>query len=317
MGWALLTLAIAAGPAAPPPPAAAKPPTAAGDDPSAVTRYTANFSTRDVPVEFSDGRIEQTHQGRRPMLGRFGEAGVEFSLENLAPHRAVHVVTDLAILNSWNGSSPIWGSDGWRCTEGEDERPLLDATFSNCGFFNNNDEQSYPDVLPIPAGASPHEAWTGSAEHQTLGEPRRFRGMDPRFAPDCSSVYHLDWTFPHAESTLMLKYTSHFKKDKGLRWGLLGVRVETLASLPQMTDEQMAAAWADLANDADPAKADAALWHLAATGDAATDYYKAHPTAANASPYWPGRVRHLLEAIGTLSAKAAIKADPTLGGNDK
>ncbi len=271
---------------------------AAGSVP-ATPDYTADFKSGERPIEFSDGDVELTHDGDRPMLGRFGQAGVVFTLAALKPHEVIHVEVDLAMLNSWNGSSRIWGPDAWACDEG-DGRLLLDATFSNCGFFSNNNEQSYPDVLPIPQGVDPHDAWTGAVEHETLGEPRRFAGMDPKFVKDCSSVYHLDWTFPHTKPELVLDFTSH-QHDKGLRWALMGLRVTAVPKVPRLSGEQMTAAIKDLA-DIDAVKADKSLWRLAATGDAAVEFVRAHPAPANPTPYYKSRVSHLLQVIGTPAA---------------
>ncbi len=295
--------------AAPGSPVAAPPTPPHAEPAAAPTRatYTADLDKGERPIEFSDGHIEFTHKGHRPMLGRFGDDGFLFTLDELPPHEVAHVTVDLAFLNSWNGSSPIWGPDIWGCDEGDD-RPLYDGTFSNCGFFSNNNEQSYPDLYPLPPGSESHPAWTGSAEHQTLGEMRRFAHSEPATPQDCSSVYHLDWTFPHTNPVLELRFTSK-QHDKNLRWAILGLHAEVVAQAPHLSAEAMRAALADL-NDADPVKADVALWRLAATGDAAVDALRSTPAPPDASPYRVGRVTHLLQVIGSPAATAMLH-----GGN--
>ncbi len=290
------------------------PPTEAADaDPThSRAAYAADLSLKVRPPEFSAGTVKPTRKGKRPMLGRFGADGVNFTLDGLPPHAAAHVVMDLAILNSWNGSNPYWGPDVWACDEGEStpRRHLFAASFCNCGFFSNNNEQSFPDESPAPPGAVPHSGWTGAAERQTLGETLRFTNTDPVLLEDCTSVYHLDWTFPHAGPTLALRFTGHFKQQK-MRFAFLGFYVETVATLARPSAAELDADWAALGSD-DAVRANAAVWSLAATGDTAVDLLRArlaHPDIGPpASPYRPGRVAHLLEVINS-PASTTLAAD--------
>ena len=263
----------------PPPPLPSAPVSAAPlpEAPPARAEYAADFAADFAaghrPPEFNAGTVQHTKAGHRPMLGRFGEDGVMFTLDRPASQEVVRVRVDLAMLHSWNGSSPICGPDAWGCDAGDGNRQLLDATFSNCGFSSNNNEQTYPDVLPIPPLATAHDAWTGSAEHQTLE----------------------------------LNFTSH-QHDRNLPWTLMGVRVTAVPHAPTPTADQMRAAWA-APGGLDPVKADAALWQLAATGDAAVDFIRSKPPpspAALFSPYRPARIGRLLRVIGRPAAAALL-----------
>jgi hypothetical protein len=263
--------------------------------------FQADLSTGGRPAEFSAGSVHPTRAGHRLLLGQYGAEGTRFTLTDLPPHAAIHLVMDLATLNSWNGSSTYWGPDVWTCDDlGGRGRKLCSATFCNCGFFSNNNEQSYPDEFPLPPEAASHPAWTGSAERQTLGEMHHFSNTEPALDEDCSSVYHLDWTFPHVDPTLDLRFTGSFK-NHWMRFGFLSFRAEAVPTLATLSPAEWTGAWADLDGD-DPVKANAAVWKFAAAGDAVIPFLRAQIANADgkpASPYRSGRVEHVLRVIGS------------------
>ncbi|MGD0389735.1 MAG: hypothetical protein ABSC42_12360 [Tepidisphaeraceae bacterium] len=258
--------------------------------------YTAELSSN-VPHEFSGGRLRVTPQGNRRYIGPFGPKGVVFTLTDLPAHAFVHVTFDLLLLNSWNGCSPTWGPDIWACKL-DDGPELLRTTFCNCGFFSDNNEQNYPDLYPTPDGEPPHDAWTGAAEHGTLGDMHSWGGPDRTF--DCSTIYRMDWIFPHADSTLKLDFTSKpIKRDKV--FGFLSFHVETLAAAVPLTDDQLKQAWNDLGSD-DAVAANSAVWRLIASGDSATQMFAAKDLA-KLNGYPLSRVRRVLQVVNTPAAR--------------
>ena len=270
-----------------------------------VASYIADFKNHDRPIEFSRGAMSLTKAGKRPYLGPFNEAGVTFSLDKTPPHHLIHLVFDLALLNSWNGSNAHWGPDIWKAqTLGG--RQLLSATFCNCGFFSDNNEQSYPDLFPSPADVDPHVAWTGAAEHETLGEIRTFYKNSNPPSGDASSVYHMDWTFPHSDDRLNLKFTSHVK-DKGMKFGFLSFTAEAIGDFVQLDDQELKSDWAQLNGD-DPVSSDQALWRLAATGNQAVEFLKNQPAALASAGYQRSRIMHLLTVIDTPQALEFLAA---------
>ncbi len=281
--------------------------------------YTAKLTTGTRPDEFSAGTVAPTRRRRRPLLGRYGPEGVRFALPDLPPHEAVHVVMDLALVNSWNGSSPIWGPDVWSCQDADGRgRQLFATTFCNCGFFSNNNEQSFPDVFPTPDGAVLHPGWTGAAEQQTLGEDRPFKdSAGTALREDCSSVYHLDWTFPHQQPELNLQFKEHLTHGGNPRimFGFLSFHAECVRSLATLTDAERTTAWNDLGRDDDPVAANAAVWKLASGGDGIVPFLRerlALPESSPVSPYRPSRIDHLLQVIATPAADALRAAPQTI-----
>jgi hypothetical protein len=302
---------------------AAKPTALAGDPPSApvpdatadVTAtdedksvYSADF-TAGRPPEFSGGSIQTTRIGSRPMLGRFGQQDVTCTLNNAPPHQFVHVIFDLAILNSWNGSNMHWGPDVWTC-RADDGPELCRASFCNCGFFSNNNEQSYPDEFPIPMGAASHPGWAGAAEHEDLGERNHFSNTSPEIDEDCSGVYHMDWTFPHKGSQLIMHFQA-INPQKIMRWGLLSFYAKVLDQTTPLTDAELNSAWADLSGS-DFVKANNAVWRLIAVGDQAVDFLQKQPnlipppfkTLDESAVFQQSRVRHILRVVDTPKARA-------------
>ncbi len=264
--------------------------------------FFTDFTTA-VPSQFSSHQISTTKLGKRKFLGPFGPEGVKFNLNDFPAHQFVHVSFDLVLIKSWNGCSPIWGPDVW--TAGlADGTTLLRTTFCNCGFFNDNNEQNYPDTFPAPDGTDPHPAWTGAAESQTLGYMQSWGGPDRTY--DCSSVYHFDWTFPHNDSSLALTFTSQpTKRDKV--FGFMSFRAEAVGAPAHLTDAELKQAWSDLSSD-DSVLANAAVWKLISTGDQAVDFFQGEPimpgtsTTAPTNPYRTSRIRHVLQVIRTPAA---------------
>jgi hypothetical protein len=115
-----------------------------------------NDFTNPPGAEWSHQEIRLTNKGARPYLGDFLPDGKPtFTLKALPPHKLLRCSFDLFLMGSWDGSSPTWGPGLFAVNVGGgDGRSLLYATFSNCGFFTNNNEQSFPDNYP----ARPYEA---------------------------------------------------------------------------------------------------------------------------------------------------------------
>ena len=287
-----------------------------------VSVYAIDFNAVDLvgPHWSTDVMDDTPGEPSKQYFGPFDEAPVKLSLDHLPPHAAVRVRFDLITWERWNGDNAYFGRDLWdfRVVGGQ---PLIHTTFSNCGFFSNNSDQSYPDQYPwYPT----HPAWTGAAAHQTLGwkisaGPQRW---------GCDSTYAVDVTFPHTADELALRFATLIKKHENKRYGFLNFCVEALPAVATATAEQLAGWWSDLAGE-DAVKANAAVWSLAATGDAATAYAATH-LPANASPApvnvdlearWTAgsfqydsadsrqlaRGIHVLEVVGTPAAQAVLK----------
>ena len=231
-----------------------------------VTVYFNDFE-RDAPgEEWSSRATDVTPKGNRKFLGQFGCESVTLGLSKLAEHECLRVSFELYMIGDWDGSSPLWGPD--IIDFGVVGRPLfLHTNFCNCGFFNDNNEQAFPDPYPC----RPHPGWTGCHEQQTLGYIRSWGGPDRTFVTD--SVYRFSFTFPHDEAKLKLKWTSHStEKIEHESWGLDNVRVEIVPPA-KLRDEKLAELWNDLALDGEDAiRGFHALWSLVAAGDRAVEF---------------------------------------------
>jgi hypothetical protein len=284
--------------------------------------YEANFAAG-VTDEWSIKRTTLTPAHQRTMLGPFRETPVRFTMDKLLPHQFVRVVFDLVTFDRWNGDSENFGRDVWdlRVAGGQ---PLIHTTFSNCGFFDNNNEQSFPDQYPwYPT----HVAWTGATTRQSLGY-RTSQGNDS-WGDD--STYHFDLTFPHSADTLALAFQSQIKNHENKPYGFLDFKVTTLNRGAPADARSLYGWWQDL-SDEDPVKAYKAAWSMIATGDAAAAYLGLHlftqPASSSPEPlnidqqavwdygsfsndtpearqWW--RALHVLEAIGTESARAKLQ----------
>jgi len=282
--------------------------------------YSATFDTDKAGEEWSSRRLSTTPKPKRRFLGPFLEEPVTFTVDGLPKHEMIHLTFELLTHDPWNGDSANFGRDLWdmRVVGGQS---LIHTTFSNCGFFRNNNEQSFPDQYPwYPT----HEGWTGTATKQSLGYTNSW-GQGPM---GTDSTYAFDLLFPHSADTLQLQFKSQIRRHEDKPYGFLNLKVETVDHPVAATDEQLAAWWKDLA-DEDPIKAYKALWSLVATADAATRYIRPrmppadpsipvnidqkamweHGSFEYATPEARQRAReiHVLEAISSQEAKSILK----------
>ncbi len=244
----------------------------AGADPEPGVQkvvYHADF-TAAPGDEWNVQTISTTKVGDRPQLGPFfPKDSPSLTLKNLPAHRLLRMTCDLYLTRSWDGSSPGWGPSLFEIKL-DDERSLIHTTFGNCGFFDDNNEQAFPDNYP----ASPYPAFTLAAEKQSLGAMQDFGG-GPGRTFDCSSVYHLIFTFPHSDPQVVFNFQTNIKDGDYKGYGIANVRVETLPQLATFTAPQLAQLWADLGSG-QPAIYYKARWDLISAGDAAVEYISKH-----------------------------------------
>jgi hypothetical protein len=159
-----------------------------------------------------------------PPIGRPGEpdwnhARVEqtilLSLRALPAHRTITIRFDLYLLKSWDGDSPQFGPDRF-FVRVVGEPALLNSTFSNNPKLESDGSyQSYPG----PVDHSPRNLpRTGAKSTGTLGYGDFF----------ADSIYHFEFTFPHADTTLQVAFGSSLFEGKGTEdesWGLDNVWV--------------------------------------------------------------------------------------------
>ena len=296
----------------------------AGKDPNVA--YENDFSGEPGP-EWNRPTTKRTKKGDRPYLGDFLPGSKPtLSLKSLPPHKLVRLTFDLFLFKSWDGSSPMWGPGLMDVSVGGDDgRSLLHATFGNCGFFSDNNEQSFPDNFP----ARPYEAWTLAMENQSLGTEVSWGGPDRTF--DASSAYHMVYTFPHAAPEIEVEFASTLPDNPNKPFGLTNVKVETLPELAKFSSEEFAKLWADLGSGNAKTFYEA-RWKLVSAGDAAADYifmhYKNLDIPENPKITAPGghgkpypmeapvihreRARWVLEAIHTPLALEVKKGIPTI-----
>ena len=158
-----------------------------------------------------------------PAIGKPGTPGwnrtrveqtVTLTLTNLPEHDTLELEFDLLILKSWDGNSPIYGTDRWRLEA--DGAELLYTSFSN---NPKTEREGSNQNYPLPRSAPQ----AGAVSTNTLGY--KFFG---------DSIYHLKFTFPHEGSRLRLDFNSSLFEGKGTAdesWGLDNVRLATAASL--------------------------------------------------------------------------------------
>jgi len=231
--------------------------------PQATTVYSSDFAKGAGPGWWPRW-TSSTPAGGRPFLGEFGIEPVTFILRGLPAHKFVRLTLNLFMLRAVDGTSPIWGPDPWELRVAGGPR-LLYTTFDNCGFFNDNNEQAFPDDYPWAV----HRGWTGAAEKQTLGYPHSWHGGT--VVEDVSSVYRLTLVFPHEDKDLRLSLKalwSEAVKEGGESWGLERMKVETLDGPQKLAPEDLEDLWRDLDSD-DATRAFSALWALAGSGDQA------------------------------------------------
>jgi hypothetical protein len=198
------------------------------------------------------------------------EEPVELTLKNLPPHKLVRVTFDLYLFRCWDGSSKLFGVKLFDLdVVGKPNQNLLHTTFSNAGFFSDNNEQAFPDPYPC----RPHPAWTGAAEKQTLGTVMSWGG--PERTHDSSGVYHFVLTFPHEEDSIKLRYKATMQRAKDKWWGVANYKVETISELKVMGEKGLARNWEKLGSYW-ASEAYEAAWAMAQTGDLATDFIAKH-----------------------------------------
>jgi choice-of-anchor C domain-containing protein len=171
--------------------------------------YSTDFESGAGP-EWTNRTTEVSPSGRK-FLGRFSDQTVGLSFADLPEHGAVRVSFDLFVIQSWDGNATTSGPDVWdlRVAGGP---VLAHTTFSNVEF-----PQSYPGFLP----GGNHAARTGAAENGTLG-----------YSFGSDAVYHLTFTFPHAERSLLLNFSAlGLEALDNESWGLDNVTVVPLDSL--------------------------------------------------------------------------------------
>ena len=261
----------------------------AGADESRATRVYSNDFAREAGPEWSNRAIDKTLKGQRPFLGMFGGETVTFRQDDLPPHRCLRLSCSLYLLNPWDGSSPVWGPDPFDISI--DKGPtLLHATFGNCGFFTDNNAQSFPDEFPDAV----HPVWTGADEKQTLGYMYSWGGPDRTH--DTSSIYHLSFTFPHTAASVALLFTSFSKEEKkGEAWGLANFQLESLDRGSRLDDKALTSCWNELASD-DPLTAFRAKWTLVESADSSRKFLA---LKLRGTPVDQQRVRDLAEALGS------------------
>lgn len=276
--------------------------------------YVADFTKAERPPEFSEGAITTANKSERKYLGPFREAGTTFTLVDLPEHKFMRVTFDLALLISWNGSSRGEGPDEWMC-ELVGGPKLLSTTFSNTAKIGGQNQQAYPDSYPFPPGVRPHAAWTGASETETLGNIQVFGSAANPRPLDTTSVYRMDWTFPHTGSKLEMNfYSQQFKKHDKI-FGFLSFKAEPIAGPSPLSDVEAQSAWETLAQP-DAVAANAMVWKLIASGDQAVKLLS-EPVAAVGTAWPPGpaalritRARHVLEVINNEQSKQLLAALP-------
>lgn len=236
----------------------------------AATVYTLDLG-KGPGKEWSHTNTDVTPKDNRKFLGQFGNGDeVTLSLSKLPAHKYVRLSFDLYLIKTWDGSSEMWGASTWAVSVLKGP-VLLYASFANCGFFTDNNEQSFPDSFP----ATIHPAWTGSAEHQTLGYIVSWGGPDRTFG--CDSVYKFKLAFPHEADSITLQFQA-FKHEaiKSESWGLANVKVETLDAPPNagLSKAEMENLWKTLIEVENPIKAFHAVWTFAGAGPEAVKFLR-------------------------------------------
>ena len=116
----------------------------------------------------------------------------------------------------------------------------------------------------------PYFNFTLATEKQNLGVERKFSA-----ARDCSSVYHLELTFPHADSQVSFSFTSHIRDGSYKGYGIANMKVEALGQYLKLSDQELQKMWVDLGSGA-PQRFWKAKWSLIAAGDESVNYIQQH-----------------------------------------
>jgi hypothetical protein len=237
--------------------------------PAAKVVYQSDFA-KGVGNEWWPRRTDVTPAGNRTFLGQFGIEPATLTLNELPSHKFLRIKITLFMLETMDGSSPVFGVCPWEMRVLDGGPRLIYATFDNCCFFSDNNEQSFPDDFPYGV----HKGWTGTAEKQTLGYVRPFHdGTRPE---DCSSVYEMTLVFPHEDKNLRLLLHALWGKTQkkwGAAWGLEKMTVEALDGPVPLSDRQMENLWGELAGQ-DAAQAFKAIWQFVGAGDQAVEFIR-------------------------------------------
>ncbi|MBO1051933.1 MAG: filamentous hemagglutinin N-terminal domain-containing protein [Dolichospermum sp. DET73] len=192
---------------------------------SSTPVYNNDFQGN-VGEEWSNTSTDITPVGERKFLGQFsGTSLVDLSINNLPDHQLATVFFDLFILKSWDGNKLSDGPDIWGLSV-DGGIPLLITTFINVDppYTSLVESQSYPDNYnPLSTNNVNNLPRTGAIENNSLGykfSPFGERSID--------SVYKLNFTFPHSDSSLGLHFLSILGGFTGIEdesWGLDNVAV--------------------------------------------------------------------------------------------
>jgi hypothetical protein len=229
--------------------------------------YKSDFA-KGAGQEWWPRRTDATPAGNRAFLGQFGVEPATLALHDLPPHKFLRIKISLFMLETMDGTSAGFGVCPWEMRVLDGGPRLIYATFDNCCFFSDNNEQSFPDEFPYAV----HKGWTGATERQTLGFVRPFHdGAQPE---DCSSVYDMTLVFPHEDKSLRLLLHAVWGKTQkkwGAAWGLENMTVEALDGPVPVAEKELENLWADLAGQ-DAGQAFLAVWKLAGAGDQAVEF---------------------------------------------
>jgi hypothetical protein len=147
--------------------------------------YSADFEAGAGP-EWTNRTTDVSPSGHK-LLGQFSDQTVGLSLTGLPEQRALRVSFDLFVIQSWDGNDTASGPDVW------DLRVAGGPVLAHTTFSNVDSPQSYPGFLT----GGEHPARTGASENGTLG-----------YSFGSDSVYHLTFTFPHTERSLLLNFSA-------------------------------------------------------------------------------------------------------------
>lgn len=180
-----------------------------------------------VGTEWSNQTTSVTNVGGRTFLGRFSDQAVSLTLIGLPSHTIATISYDFFALASWDGSQLVdptpgspdrdIGPDIWNVSVAGGPT-LLNATFSN---FDGRESQGFRDFPQSYPGTYPVDSFpsrTGAVENDTLRET----------FPEGDSVYHMSFTFPHTDSSIVFNFSGLMPPGDPENWGLDNVAVSVI-----------------------------------------------------------------------------------------